>query len=310
MHSVAHEKASSHVASSPTPSPLAIWWMAARPKTLVAAVVPVAIGTVMAWEAGGLHLPSALWALGAACLVQIGTNFHNDYLDYEKGADTEARVGPTRVTQAGLVSPSTMRRATYLTLGAALACGLALVERGGWPVLAIGLVSIGMGVLYTATRFSLAYLGLADLAVLVFFGPVAVAGTYYVQALSVNALVIAAGLGPGLLSTAILLVNNIRDVEEDRRADKRTLVVRLGRPAGVALWVTCVAGAALLPVALFLITGMHPWSMATLVVCPLAWPTFRTLRNSRDPEQLNPMLGATARLLLVYGLAFSIGWAL
>lgn len=285
-----------------------IWTAAARPKTLGAAVAPVLVGTAMAWAAGGFHAGAALCALLGALLIQIGTNFSNDYTDYLKGADTEARKGPLRVTQAGLVLPETMKRATIGVFVLAFVVGLYLVWRGGWPVLAIGLLSIFSGVLYTVGRYSLAYLGLADLFVLVFFGPVAVGGTYYVQALEVDAVVLIAGLAPGLLSTAILLVNNIRDVEEDREAGKKTLVVRLGKPFGIGLYVFCVTAAALIPLGLFLATGRHPWAIAVLPVVLMAVPVIRKLRTERNSIALNPLLGATGRLLLVYSVLFSIGW--
>ena len=295
---------------SSSPSLLRVWLLAARPKTLPAAAAPVLVGVALAVEAGVFHPGAALCALLGALLIQVGTNFANDYHDFVKGADTSERKGPLRVTQAGLVSPAAVRRATVVAFGLAVAAGLYLIVRGGWPVLAIGVLSILFGVLYTAGRYSLAYLGIADLFVLVFFGPVAVAGTYYVQALGVGAVEIAAGLGPGLLSTAILLVNNIRDVEEDRAAGKRTLVVRLGRRVGVWLWGGCVVLAALLPAALYAWTGAHPWAMLGAAILPLAVPVLRQLAREPDPFKLNPLLGATARLLLVYSLLFGVGWNL
>ncbi len=291
------------------PSALAVWLLAARPKTLWAAAAPVVVGTALALGADAAHWPAAAAALVSAVLVQIGTNFSNDYLDFEKGADSPARKGPTRATAAGLVTPQAMRRATALTFALAFAVGMLLVWRGGWPVLAIGIASIVAGVMYTAGRYSLAYLGVADLFVLVFFGPVAVGGTYYVQALSINTLVLVAGLGPGLLATAILLVNNVRDVEEDRAAGKKTLVVRLGKPFGVALYAFCVVAAALVPAVLWALAGgARPWSLTTLVLAPLAWPLVQRLGAEADPAALNPLLGRTAQLLVLYSLFFSVGW--
>ena len=296
--------------SAATESRIRIWALAARPKTLWAAVVPVVVGTAMAVGAGGFHAPSAFFALLGAVLIQVGTNYINDYYDFLKGADTVSRKGPVRALQSGLVSAETTRRAAALVFALAVVDGLYLVWRGGWPVLLIGVLSIIAGVLYTAGRYSLAYLGLADVFVVLFFGPVAVGGTYYVQTLGINGAVLFAALGPGLLSAAILLVNNVRDVDEDRRANKKTLVVRLGRKTGVALYALCAGVAALIPVVLYLATGEHPWAIAALIVLPLAVPVVRTLASSKDPLALNPMLGATSRLLLVYGLLFSIGWLL
>ena len=287
-----------------------IWLLAARPKTLGAAIAPVLMGTAMAWAAGGFHALAAGCALLGAILIQIGTNFSNDYSDFLKGADTEDRKGPLRVTQAGLVTPEAMKRATVIVFALAVVVGGYLIWRGGWPILLIGVLSILSGLLYTVGRYSLAYLGLADLFVLVFFGPVAVGGTYYVQTLMINEVVIIAGLAAGLLSVAILLVNNIRDVDEDRAANKKTLVVRAGRSFGVGLYMVCVLVAVLIPAGLYLYTGQHPWAMAVVLILPLAWPIVRKLRHERNVRALNPLLGATGRLLLLYSLLFSIGWML
>jgi len=292
---------------------LRVWLWAARPKTLGAAVAPVLVGTGMAVEAGAWHPLSAALALMGAVLIQIGVNYHNDYADYVQGADTEDRVGPLRVTQAGLVAPETMRRATILVFGLAVVSGLYLIVRGGWPILAVGLASIGAAVWYTAGRYSLAALGLADLFVFVFFGPVAVGGTYYVQALSLPVDVLAAGAGPGLLSISILLVNNVRDVAEDREAGKRTLVVRFGRRFGVVAYGACVVGALVLPAVLaFVPLGMdpRPWAALPLALLLLALRPIRTMATTTDPERLNPLLGATGRILLLWAILFSIGWNL
>jgi 1,4-dihydroxy-2-naphthoate octaprenyltransferase len=215
-----------------------------------------------------------------------------------------------RVTQAGLVAPETMRRATILVFTGAVAAGGYLIYRGGWPVLAIGVASIVAAVWYTAGRYSLAALGLADLAVFVFFGPVAVAGTYYVQALACPPEVIAAGAGPGLFSVGILLVNNVRDVADDRAAGKRTLVVRLGRGVGVRLYATCLLAALVLPAGLVFWTGDHAWTLATLLLLPLAVGPIRTMVRTTDPERLNPLLAQTGRLLVLWALIFSLGWNL
>ena len=290
-----------------------VWLWAARPKTLGAAVAPVLVGTGMAVEAGAWHLLSATLALIGAVLIQIGVNYHNDYADYVQGADTEDRVGPLRVTQAGLVAPETMRRATVFVFGLAVVSGIYLIVRGGWPILVVGLASIGAAVWYTAGRYSLAALGLADLFVFVFFGPVAVGGTYYVQALSLPLEVLVAGAGPGLLSAAILMVNNVRDVAEDREAGKRTLVVRFGRRFGVVAYGVCVIGALML--AGLLAVGpfgaeMHPWAALPLALLPLAVRPVHTMAATTDSERLNPLLGATGRILLLWAVLFSIGWNL
>ena len=291
------------------PSAVALWLDAARPKTLWAAAAPVALGAALAWGDGLFHAPSALCALLGAALIQIGTNYANDAEDFVRGADTEARKGPRRATAAGWVTPGQMRAAAAVAFGLAFASGLYLVVRGGWPILALGLVSIASGYAYTAGRYALAYTGLADLFVLVFFGPVAVAGTYYVQALVVPPYVAVAGLGPGFLATAILIANNVRDVEEDRAADKRTLVVRFGRAFGVRLYGTAVSGAVAVPAALALWLRAHPGILAASLVASLVGRGLtRMLARETSPDVLNPLLGKTALLLLLYALAFGAGW--
>ena len=260
--------------------------------------------------AGAFHGPSAFFALLSALLIQVGTNFANDYSDFVQGTDTEKRIGPLRVTQAGLVTPEAMRRATGGVFAAAFVSGLYLVWRGGWPIFLIGVLSIISGIIYTAGRRSLANLGLADLFVLVFFGPVAVGGTYYVQALSVNAAVLLAGFGAGSLSVAILLANNIRDVEQDQAAGKTTLVVRFGRQFGVGLYSLTLIVAAAIPIVLVFVAGAHPAVLAASVATLLGYPLVRKLHGEPHAPALNPVLGATARLLLVYSVVFSAGWLL
>ena len=284
--------------------------LAARPRTLPAAAAPVFLGTAFAVEWGGFHLLSAVLALVGALLIQIGTNFSNDYADFVHGADTADRVGPLRVTQAGLVSPEAMRRATVLVFAAAVAAGAYLIWRGGWPVLAIGVASIVSGILYTAGKKSIGYLGLGDIFVFVFFGPIAVAGTFYVQALTLSWEVVLVGLGPGFLSVCILLANNIRDVEGDRIAGKRTLVVRFGRAVGVRVYELGIVGAAIVPVVLVSLVGDHAGALAASLVAPAALPQIRKLRHEPEPARLNPVLGATARLLLSYSVVFGVGWML
>jgi 1,4-dihydroxy-2-naphthoate polyprenyltransferase len=298
------------------PSSTKIWVLAARPKTLPAAAAPVIVGIALAVEAGLFHALAAACALLGALLIQIGTNYANDYQDFLKGADTAARRGPLRVTQAGLASPEAVRRAAVIAFALAVVAGLYLIYRGGWPILAIGLLSILFGALYTGGRYSLAYLGIADIFVLIFFGPVAVAGTFYVQAVGSGAattllpMAILAGLGPGFLATAILLANNIRDVEQDAAVGKRTLVVRLGRGTGIGLYITCFLLAAAVPAALWLWTGGGAWGVLAAIVLPMGIINARVLRRSGEYEVIGPVLGRTAAALLAYSILFSIGWVL
>lgn len=293
------------------PAKAAVWLLAARPKTLPAAAAPVLMGTAMAWEAGGVHLPSALCALAAAALIQVGTNYANDYFDFAKGTDTVKRVGPTRATQAGLVAPRQMKYATALVFGLAFLLGLYLAWRGGWPILLIGVLSILFGVLYTAGPLPLGYIGAADLFVLVFFGPVAVAGTYYVQKLDFAWPPVVAGLAPGLLSVALLTANNLRDVDTDREAGKKTLAVRFGKGFARAEYALCLLGGlAVMPVVLTAaLGGPGPVLAASALALPALIP-LRTVLRTSEPEALIGALGATGKLLLLFSIVFSVGWLL
>ena len=287
--------------------PLAIWLHAARPKTLWAAFAPVLIGTAMAYSDGAFHAGAALAALSGALLIQVGTNFCNDYADFKKGADTAERQGPLRVTQAGLIAPRTMLAATVAVYALACFSGLYLVLRCGWPLLAVGALSIAAGIGYTAGPFPFGYRGWGDAFVLLFFGPVAVAGTYYVQALRVTLAAVVAGLAPGFLAVAILVVNNLRDVNGDARAGKRTLAVRFGRGFARGEYLFCLLAAACVPVALYALTGRHPWSLLATLIAPVSLPVVRQVFGGTTGEILNPMLAWTARLLLLYSVLFSIG---
>jgi 1,4-dihydroxy-2-naphthoate octaprenyltransferase len=283
-----------------------VWIQAARPKTLWAAVAPVVMGSAMAAADGAFHGPSAALALLGALLIQVGTNYCNDYGDFRKGADTLARVGPVRATQAGLVSPTAMLWATVLVFALTALVAILLSLRAGWPVLVVGAASILSGVVYTAGPRPLAYVGLGDLFVLFFFGPVAVGGTYFVQARAWSSEAALAGLAAGLLSCAILTVNNLRDVETDRVAGKRTLAVRFGKNFSRGEYVACVVLALLVPVALWLATGRAGGLLGCLAVLPAVPAVLGVLRN--DGAALNPYLGRTGLVLLLFGLLFSAGW--
>jgi len=283
--------------------------LAARPKTLPAAAAPVLIGMAMAFADHVFSLLPALAALVGALLIQIGTNFANDYFDYKQGIDTHERLGPLRVTQAGLVSPSAMRKATAVVFAAALLIGIYLVWRGGWPIVIIGLLSILFGVLYTAGPYPLGYNGWGDLFVLIFFGPVAVGGTYYVQALTAPTYVLVAGLAPGLLSVAILVVNNVRDLDNDRAAGKKTLAVRFGRTFTIAQYICCILLAVSTPLALVLLFDRGGYALIAAVTL---FPALLVIRQviTRQGRPLNDTLAATGQLLLLYSILFSIGWLL
>ncbi len=287
-----------------------IWILAARPKTLWAAVAPVLIGTAMAFADGKAHWLSAILAGVGAVLIQIGTNFANDYFDYKHGADEGERLGPTRATQAGLVTPAEMKRAFILTFALAVLAGLYLIYRGGWPILAIGIFSIIFGILYTGGPFPLGYYGLGDLFVLIFFGLVAVGGTYYVQALSINRLVILAGLAPGLFSTAILTVNNLRDIHTDRLAGKKTLAVRFGETFARMEYLFSVLFAGIIPIILFFLSAGHRYVLAATLILLMAIPSLKTVLTETPGKIFNQTLAETGKLLFYYSVLFSIGWIL
>jgi len=290
---------------APRPT-LKTWLMAARPKTLTAALVPVMVGTALAYGLGvGRWLP-AVAALVGAMLIQIGTNLTNDYYDFKKGADTEERLGPKRVTQSGLIAPGTVLASALLCFGLAVVVGIYLVVVGGWPIVAIGLASVLAGYAYTGGPFPLAYNGLGDVFVFVFFGLVAVPGTFYVQALTVGPAAWWAAIPVGAIGTAILVVNNLRDETTDTKANKRTLVVRLGSTAGKAEYVVLLVAAYATPVAMWGLGLASPWVLLALLSGPVVVPPLKLVLKAKGAE-LNPALGGTARVQLVYGVLFSVG---
>ena len=247
---------------------MTVWLKAMRCQTLVAAIIPVFMGAVFAYQYGKFHFFSVVSAFLAAIFIQIGTNFANDYFDYINGADTDNRLGPLRVTSAGLVSPISMRNAMIIAFIIALLCSSYIIWRGGLPILGIGLLGILFGILYTGGPYPLGYNGLGDVFVLLFFGPVAVAGTYYVHALYWSTEAILLGLAPGLFSMAILAVNNLRDIDEDRGSGKRTLAVRFGRTFARTEFTLCLVLGASIPLLLdiYLKKGMpNQWGLLVLI---------------------------------------------
>jgi 1,4-dihydroxy-2-naphthoate polyprenyltransferase len=283
---------------------LGVWILAARPRTLSAAVTPVVVGTAVAASQGSLRPIPALAALLSAISIQIGTNLANDYHDFERGADTSERVGPRRVTQSGLVAPRTVRSAAIGIFGIAGVLGVYLTIAGGWPIFVVGVASIAAGWLYTGGPWPLGYHGLGDAFVFVFFGLVAVTGTVYVQVHSVPPAAWIAAVPVGALATAILVVNNLRDIVTDAKAGKRTLATRIGVGATRAQYVLLLAVAFAAP--FFLARVATPWAVLPLVSFPLAIPPLRLVLG-RTGAALNPALGGTARLQISYGLLLAIG---
>ncbi len=285
-----------------------IWFDATRPKTLPAAAAPVIMGSAMAFYDNLFHLPSALAALLGALFIQIGTNFANDYFDFKKGVDTEERLGPVRATSAGLIKPKVMKLAFIFTFALAFIIGLYLIYRGGWPVLAIGLSSILFGILYTGGPYPLGYNGMADIFVLVFFGPVAVGGTYFVQTLEINQVVLLAGLAPGLISTAILTANNLRDINTDAKAGKRTLAVRFGVGFAKKEYILSIVIACLVPLLLVYLTNENYFSTLALLAMIPAIPGIRLVFSNTRGTALNKVLADTGKVLFIYAVIFSLGW--
>jgi 1,4-dihydroxy-2-naphthoate octaprenyltransferase len=292
------------------PSKLQNWLLAIRPKTLPASVAPVLMGTAIAYGDGIEDFPTAFLCLIGAMLLQIGTNLANDYFDFKKGTDTNERLGPVRVTQAGLIKPGVVLAAAIGTFILAGYISYLLIQRAGQPILIIAIVSIFAGIFYTAGPRPLGYLGLGDIFVLIFFGPVAVAGTYYAQSLEINMAVVLAGFGPGLLSTAILTVNNLRDADTDQRAGKLTLAVRFGKAFAQKEYLRCILGAAFVPVIIYLLIKDHEAILLSSIIGFLAIPAFQTVFTKTDGPSLNEVLTFTGKLLIVYSVLFSAGWIL
>jgi 1,4-dihydroxy-2-naphthoate octaprenyltransferase len=292
---------------SETPSPLMIWLSATRPRTLPAAIAPVLVGSAFAWSDRSFVWPAALACLGFALLIQIGTNFANDYYDFIKGADTAERVGPRRAVASGLVTPIAMKAAMTGVFVAAFLVGLTLLNYGGWPLLVIGVASIVCGVAYTGGPYPLGYNGLGDLFVFIFFGLVAVCATYFVQAGAVTRDVFLASTGVGLLAANILVVNNYRDVETDAKAGKRTLVVRFGRPFARMQFGVSLVVALTIPVHLFFRGSYEPVVLLPLAIAPMALRQIRRLEASETPAELIVLLGDTGKLLALYAVLLSAG---
>jgi 1,4-dihydroxy-2-naphthoate octaprenyltransferase len=285
---------------------MSIWFHALRPQTLGVSIFPVLMGASLAHTHGKFHFISVISALLSAIFIQIGTNFANDYFDYQKGADTPRRLGPVRATAAGLIAPHIMKFAMIIAFIIAVLCGSYIMWRGGLPIIIIGILGIIFGVLYTGGPYPLGYNGLGDIFVLLFFGPIAVAGTYYVQALHWSLEPILLGFAPGLFSVAILTVNNLRDIDEDRQTGKRTLAVRFGRTFSRIEFTVCLILGASIP---FLV-GVYfqsdsPNQLGLFVLIPaikliqFVW--------QEEGKELNNALSNTGKLLMLFTVLWIIG---
>ena len=284
-----------------------LWLVAARPRTLPAAVAPVLVGTALAASEGTFKPLRFACALIGSIFIQVGTNLANDYSDARRGADTDDRLGPVRVTAGGLMPPRQVLVGTWVAFGMAVAAGAYLIAVAGWELLLVGVASIAAGVLYTGGPKPYGYEGLGELFVFLFFGVVAVVGSYFVQVEELTWEAFALSVPVGLLAAAILVVNNVRDVDTDRRAGKRTLAVKLGRAGARRLFVVMIVLALAAPVAIWAAGGLGAWILLSLVSAPLAVPLVRTVLERTDGASLNGALAATGRLLALFSLLLAGG---
>jgi 1,4-dihydroxy-2-naphthoate octaprenyltransferase len=284
-----------------------IWVMAARIRTLPAAVAPVLVGTSLALGDRHFHPFTFVAALLGAIFIQVGTNLSNDYSDARRGADTEDRLGPVRVTAGGLVPPRQVLVATYVTFGLALGCGVYLIVVAGWGLLIVGAASILAGVLYTGGPRPYGYEGLGEVFVFLFFGIVAVSGSYYVQVQSLPWEAFVCAVPVGLLASAILVVNNVRDLETDRRAGKRTLAVRLGRERTRILYLAMLAAAFIVAPLPWPLGSMEGWLLLPWAAIPLALAVTKVVRTRVDGPSLNGALAKTGVLQLAFCVLYSAG---
>jgi len=288
-------------------SPFRLWLVAARPRTLPAAVSPVLVGTSLAIGEGTFRPLAFACALIGSIFIQIGTNLSNDYSDARRGADAEDRLGPVRVTAGGLMPPRTVLIGTYVAFGIAVLAGVYLIAIAGWQLLIVGLASILAGVLYTGGPRPYGYEGLGEVFVFLFFGVVAVVGSYYVQTEDLRWEAFALSVPVGLLAAAILVVNNIRDADTDRRAGKKTLAVRLGRDGARRLFAACLIVAfAMVPV-VAVFGDVSLLVLLALLAAPLAVPLTRVVFTRTDGPSLNQALARTGMLLAVFSILLSVG---
>jgi 1,4-dihydroxy-2-naphthoate octaprenyltransferase len=283
-----------------------VWLLAARPKTLPAAASPVIVGSAVAYWEGCFRLDAALAALFGALLLQIGANLANDVFDFYRGADTAARLGPLRVTQARLLTPRQVLFGMWLCFGLAALCGIYLTLIAGWVVILIGLASILAAVAYTGGPFPLGYHGLGDLTVFLFFGVAAVLGTAYVQTGQVSQLALWSSLPMGFLITAILVVNNLRDIETDRVVGKQTLAVRWGARGARWEYLVCVLGAYIVPLMIWVFGVAPAWLLLSWLSIPVALSLVRFIWRETG-RALNHALGGTGRLTLFFALFYAAG---
>ena len=291
-----------------TPSRLQIWFLACRPKTLSVSLSPVIVGTAIAWHDSGqiLWLPLLAAALGAA-FIQIGTNLFNDVGDFLRGTDTPERLGPKRATAEGWLSAGKVKAGAWLNFALAFLCGIYLVAHGGWPIVAIGLASLAAGWAYTSGPKPIAYGALGELFVFVFFGLIAVGGSYYLQTLTLTPMTLIAATLVGIHAAAVITVNNYRDLDGDARNHKNTLAVRLGRPATRLIYTAEI----LAPYALLPLLSPLGWQAALPVLSlPLALKLIHRFHHEPPGPVFNTILAATAGLQLVFAILLTLSFTI
>ena len=294
---------------SKTPD-IKLWIQAARPWTLGVAISPILMGTVIAHTESGIQWLAALAALFGGIFIQVGTNLANDFFDFKKGADTESRVGPQRVTQSGLIAPETVRNGFIASFGIAFILGIYLVYLGGWPIVTIGLLALFLGVIYTGGPFPLAYYGLAELPAFLFFGPIACATTTYLQTGTWSTAALIAGSSAGFFSVALLSINNLRDYKEDRKVGKRTLIALFGRRFGVIEYGFSILTATLLPLVLWFVSPQHSMVGITAISSLMALHALRIAVNYKASAELYAVLKMTSKLQIIFTVIFMIAWVM
>ncbi len=286
------------------------WLKAIRPKTLTASLAPIIVGASFALAAGHFNGRILTMILIATLSIQIATNLVNDYFDYLKGIDDHMRVGSTKVLVEGVVSVHAMRKAIMMVFTVSILSSTYLILKGGWPIALVALSSMVFAVIYTAGPFPLGHIGLADPIEFIYFGPVAVSGTYYLLTHSLAPYVVVGGLIPGFLSLAILAVDNLRDYDTDGAKGKKTLCVRFGKSFAQIEYYICILCGMLTPIALIAMTGKHLLSLSCFIILPLYKTCLDAVKENKDAETLNKALSQTAACLLLFTLIFSAGWLL
>jgi len=289
------------------PGSVQAWILAMRPRTLPVSIGPVLVGTAVAFGAGSLRIGAALAAALGALLLQIGSNFANDVFDFEKGADTEQRIGPPRAAQMGLLSARALKVAMLAVFALASLAGVYLSIVAGPVILLVGAICMLAAVAYTGGPWPLGYHGLGDITVFIFFGLVAVVGTTFVQTGEIETLALVAAIPVGALATAILVVNNLRDIDTDRAAGKSTLAVRWGRRGARCEWATLVAAAYLATLLPWLVLGEAPWVLLPWLSVFQAASLWRVIARSEAGPELNQALAGTAQLGFVFSVLFAVG---